>query len=139
MYYPTNKVSHTTDKILPIVKEWQRRPLGSIYAVVFMDAIHYHVRSEGQIIKKAIYIAIVIWMVVKTYLDVGWRERDREIRGYFFQQFTESGYKGYLHRLHGQFDRIFLGNQRRVSQDGYQNCVTHQLRNSGKYVFYKDI
>lgn len=55
-------ISRVTDKILPIVKEWQSRPLESIYAVVFMDAIHFHVRSEGQIIKKAVYIAIGIKM-----------------------------------------------------------------------------
>ena len=53
-------VSRITDKILPIAKEWQQRPLESVYAVVFMDAIHYHVRSEGQIVKKAVYIAIGI-------------------------------------------------------------------------------
>ena len=53
-------VSRVTDKILPIAKEWQQRPLEAIYAVVFLDAIHYHVRSEGQIIKKAVYIAIGI-------------------------------------------------------------------------------
>ena len=53
-------VSRITDKILPIAKEWQQRPLESIYAVVFMDAIHYHVRIEGQIVKKAVYIAIGI-------------------------------------------------------------------------------
>src|SRR5699024_8887702 len=45
-------VSRITDKILPIAKEWQQRPLEPIYAVVFLDAIHYHVRSEGQIVKK---------------------------------------------------------------------------------------
>ena len=55
-------VSRITDKILPVVKEWQQRPLESIYAVVFMDAIHYHVRCEGRIVKKAVYIAIGIDM-----------------------------------------------------------------------------
>ena len=45
-------VSRITDKILPVAKEWQQWPLESIYAVVFLDAIHYHVRSEGQIVKK---------------------------------------------------------------------------------------
>lgn len=50
-------VSRITDKILPVAKEWQQRPLEAIYAVVFLDAIHYHVRSEGQIVKKAVYIA----------------------------------------------------------------------------------
>lgn len=45
-------ISRITDKIMPIVKEWQDRPLESVYAAVFMDAIHYHVRSEGRIVKK---------------------------------------------------------------------------------------
>ena len=43
-------VSRITDKILPIVKEWQERPLESVYAVVFMDAIHFHARNEGRIV-----------------------------------------------------------------------------------------
>lgn len=47
-----NKISRITDKILPIVREWQERPLKEVYAVVFMDAIHYHVRSEGRIVKS---------------------------------------------------------------------------------------
>ena len=53
-------VSRITDKILPVAKEWQQRPLEPIYAVVFLDAIHYHVRSDGRIVKKAVYIAIGI-------------------------------------------------------------------------------
>ena len=53
-------ISRITDKILPVAKEWQQRPLEAVYAVVFLDAIHYHVRSEGQIVKKAVYIALGI-------------------------------------------------------------------------------
>ena len=55
-------VSRITDKILPVVKEWQERPLEEIYAIVFMEAIHFHVRSEGRIIIKAVYVAIGIDM-----------------------------------------------------------------------------
>lgn len=55
-------VSRVTDKILPAVKEWQQRPSESVYVVVFMDATHFHVRSEGHIIKKAVCIAIGIPM-----------------------------------------------------------------------------
>ena len=55
-----SSITRITDKILPLVKEWQTRPLEAIYPIVFMDAIHYHVRSEGQIVKKAVYIAIGI-------------------------------------------------------------------------------
>ena len=53
-------ISRITDKVLPVAKEWQQRPLESVYAVVFLDAIHYHVRSEGQIIKKAVYIIMKV-------------------------------------------------------------------------------
>lgn len=56
-------VSRITDKRLPIVKEWQQRPLESVYAVIFMVALHHHVHSEGRIVKivkKAVYIAIGI-------------------------------------------------------------------------------
>lgn len=55
-------ISRITGKILPIVKEWQERPLEDVYAVVFMDALHYHVRSEGRIVKRDVYIAIGIDM-----------------------------------------------------------------------------
>lgn len=55
-------ISRITDKILHIVKEWQERPLEEVYAVVFKDAIHYHVRSEGHIVKRAVYIALGIDM-----------------------------------------------------------------------------
>ena len=53
-------VSRITDKILPLAREWQQRPLEPVYAAVYLDAIHYRVRSEGQIVKKAVYIAIAI-------------------------------------------------------------------------------
>lgn len=55
-------ISRITDKIPPIVKEWQERLLEEVYAVVFMDAIHYHVRNEGRIVKRAVYIATGIDM-----------------------------------------------------------------------------
>ncbi len=51
-------VSRISDKILPIVKEWQERPLESVYAVVFMDAIHFHARNEGRIVKRAVYMRL---------------------------------------------------------------------------------
>ena len=51
-------VSRITDKILPVAKEWQQRPVESIYAVVYLDAIHSHVRSEGLIAKISVCFAI---------------------------------------------------------------------------------
>lgn len=45
--YKDTTISRITDKILPAAREWQQRPLGAIYAVVFLDAIHYHVRRPN--------------------------------------------------------------------------------------------
>ncbi len=65
-------ISRIMDKILPIVKECQERPLKEVYAVVFMDAIHYYAHSEGEglIIKPVVYIALRIDMnEKKMYLE----------------------------------------------------------------------
>ena len=51
-------VSKITNKILPTIEEWQNRPLEKVYPFVFLDAIHYHVRENNIVVKKAVYIAL---------------------------------------------------------------------------------
>lgn len=51
-------ISNITDKILPVITEWQYRPLDSVYAHVVLDAIHYKVRQDRKIVNKAVYIVI---------------------------------------------------------------------------------
>jgi len=51
-------ISQITDKIMPIIKEWQHRPLQEVYVHLVMDAIHYKVRQDGRIVNKAVYIVI---------------------------------------------------------------------------------
>jgi putative transposase len=46
-------ISDITDKIIPEVQEWQKRKLESVYPIVFIDATHFHVRDNGQIVKKS--------------------------------------------------------------------------------------
>lgn len=53
-------ISNVTNKLMPMIKEWQNRPLERTYAVVFLDAIHFKVRQEGAIVNKAAYMAIGI-------------------------------------------------------------------------------
>ncbi len=48
-------VSKITDRILSVVSEWQNRPLEQVYSFIFLDAIHYKVRDEKQIVNKAVY------------------------------------------------------------------------------------
>lgn len=53
-------ISNVTNKIVPLIKDWQNRPLQSVYAVVFLDAIHFKVKQEGHIVNKAAYMVIGI-------------------------------------------------------------------------------
>jgi len=134
-------ISRITDKILPIVREWQQRPLESIYAVVFMDAIHYHVRSEGQIVKKAVYIAIGIdldgrkdvlgmWVgeneSAKFWATVLNGLKNRGVQDIFIA--CTDNLTGFSAAINAVFPKTDV-----------QNCIIHQLRNSSKYVSYKDI
>jgi transposase-like protein len=51
-------ISNVTAKVLPQIQEWQSRPLADVYALLFLDAIHYKVRHEGRIVSKAAYVVI---------------------------------------------------------------------------------
>jgi putative transposase len=53
-------ISNVTNKIVPLIKEWQSRPLQGIYAVVFLDAIRFKVKQDGHIVNKAAYMVIGI-------------------------------------------------------------------------------
>lgn len=134
-------VSRITDKILPVAKEWQQRPLEAVYAVVFLDAIHYHVRSEGHIVKKAVYIAIGIdldghkdvlgmWVgeneSAKYCATVLNSLRNRGIEDIFIA--CTDNLCGFSTAIEAVFPKTEI-----------QNCIIHQIRNSSKYVSYKDL
>ncbi len=63
-------ISRITDKIMPLVEEWQNRPLCNHYYFVFMDAIHYKVKQNNRIVSKAAYV--VIGIDDDGYKDVLW-------------------------------------------------------------------
>ena len=134
-------ISRITDKILPIVKEWQERPLEEIYAVVFMDAIHFHVRSDGRIVKKAVYIAIgidmsgrkdVLGMYVgenesaKFWLSIMNGLKNRGVRDILIA--CVDGLTGFPQAIDAVFPKTEI-----------QQCIIHQIRNTTKFVSYKDI
>jgi len=123
------------------VKEWQERPLESLYAVVFMDAIHFHVRSEGRIIKKAVYIAIginmdgikeVLGMYVgenesaKFWLSIMNGLKNRGVEDILIA--CVDGLSGFPQAIEAVFPRTEL-----------QQCIIHQIRNTTKFVSYKEI
>ena len=134
-------ISRITDKILPVVREWQERPLEEVYAVVFMDAIHYHVRSEGQVVKKAVYIAIGInldgrkdvlgmWVgeneSAKYWATILNSLRNRGVEDIFIA--CTDNLTGFSAAIEAVFPKTEI-----------QNCIIHQIRNSTRYVSYKDL
>lgn len=134
-------ISRVTDKILPTVRDWQSRPLERIYAVVFMDAIHFHVRSEGQVVKKAVYVAIGIdldgkrdvlgmWVgeneSAKFWLSILNGLKNRGVEDIFIA--CVDGLTGFTGAIEAAFPRTEI-----------QQCIIHQIRNTTRYVSYKDI
>ena len=134
-------ISRVTDKILPVVREWQQGPLESVYAVVFMDGIYFHVRSEGQIIKKAVYITIGIR--TDGVRDVmGMWIGENESAKYWLGILNSLKNRGVDDILIACVDGLtgFTGAIEAVyPKTQIQQCVIHQIRNSTKYVSYKDI
>lgn len=63
-------ISDVTDKIIPQIEEWQKRPLDSIYPVIFIDAIHYSVRDNGVIRKLAAYVMLGISLEGRKHLEI---------------------------------------------------------------------
>lgn len=134
-------VSKITDKILPNVREWQSRPLEAVYPFVFMDAIHYKVREDGRILNRAAYVVLGVTLEgTKDILSitVGANEsskfwlgilndlRNRGVKEVLF--FCIDGLSGFKEAIHA----VFPDSQ-------VQRCVIHMLRNSFKYVSYKDL
>jgi transposase-like protein len=134
-------ISRVTDKILPVVREWQQRPLEGVYAVVFMDGIYFHVRSEGQIIKKAVYIAIGI-RIDGIREVLGMWVGENESAKYWLGILNSMKNRGVEDILIACVDGLtgFAGAIEAVYPKAeIQQCVIHQIRNSTKYVSYKDI
>ncbi len=134
-------ISKITDKILPEIREWQSRELEDVYPIVFMDAIHYSVRKEGIVVKKAVYIAIGIN-----------KSGMKEVLGFWIGENESS--KFWLNILNELKNRglediliVSVDNLKGFSEaikttypsTEIQKCVVHQIRNSLVHISYKDL
>lgn len=136
-----SSITRITDKILPLVKEWQTRPLEAVYPIVFMDAIHYHVRSEGQIVKKAVYIAIGISSSGEKDV-IGMWVGENESAKFWLSKLNELKSRGVEDILIACVDGL-TGFSNAIEavypQTQIQQCIIHQIRSSTQFVSYKDI
>ncbi|GED28408.1 IS256 family transposase [Brevibacillus agri] len=134
-------ISNVTNKIVPLIKEWQNRPLQSIYAVVFMDAIHYKVKQDGAIVNKAAYM--VIGIDLDGNKDVlGMWIGENESSKFWLSVLNDLRNRGVQDILITCVDNL-TGFSQAISacypNTEIQKCIIHQIRNSTRYVSYKDL
>ncbi|WP_102029562.1 IS256 family transposase [Salirhabdus sp. Marseille-P4669] len=134
-------VSKISEKIMPQVNEWQSRPLEAYYPFIFMDAIHYKIRDNHQIVSKAAYVVLGInhegykeilgiWVggneSSKFWLGV---LNDLKTRGVkTVNLFCVDGLTGFREAIQAVYPFA-----------GIQRCIIHQIRSSTKYVSYKHL
>jgi transposase-like protein len=130
------QLTNITDKILPVVEEWRNRPLESLYAIVWLDAIHYKVRHEGRVVNRAIYCIIGVNMEGKKDV-LGLYVSENEGSKFWLQVMTQLQQRGVQDILITCIDNL-KGFAEAVEtifpQTEVQLCVVHQIRNSLKYV-----
>jgi len=130
-----------TDRIFPIAKEWKNRLLDKKYTIIFMEAVHYNVRQDNAIVKKAVYIAIGIklngtkevlgmWVggneSAKYWLEVLNEIKNRGVDDIMIVSID--GLTGFVDAIHAVFPNTEI-----------QLCIVHQIRYSTKFISYKGI
>jgi transposase-like protein len=129
-----------TDRVIEDVKQWQSRPLESVYTLVWLDAIHYKVKQEGSIVTKAVYCIIGLNREgVKDLLGlyIGENEGAR----FWLNVLSDLQSRGVKDMLIACIDNL-KGFAEAIEsifpQADVQLCIIHQIRSSTKYVIYKD-
>lgn len=133
-------ISHVTDKVLVQIREWQSRPLAPIYAMIFMDAIHFKVRQEGRIVSKAAYVMIGVdmegmkevlglWIgeaeTAKFWLTTLWEIKSRGTQDVLLC--CVDNLAGFSEAIRAVFPEALI-----------QKCLVHQVRSSLRYVSHQD-
>jgi len=130
------QLTNITDKILPVVVEWRSRPLESMYAILWLDAIHYKVRHEGRIVNRAIYNIIGVNLDGKKDV-LGIYVSENEGAKFWLQVLTQLQQRGVEDVLIACIDNL-KGFAEAIEtifpKTEVQLCVVHQIRNSLKYV-----
>ena len=132
-------ISNVTNRIMPLIREWQSRLLQKTYAVLFLDDIHYKVKQEGHIVNKAVYM--VIGVDLDGYKDVLGRYIGEYETSKFWltvlNELKNRGVEGILiccvDKLTGFSDAILAY----FPQTEIQKYIVHQIRNFIRYASYK--
>jgi len=132
-------INSITDRVIPEIREWQSRPLERVYAIMWMDAMHFKVREDGKVVTKAVYSVLGVNLegekqVLGLYLG------DNESASYWMQVLSDLKQRGLEDILIACIDNLtgFANAIEQIyPQTEVQLCVIHQIRNTIKYVNWK--
>ncbi len=134
-------ISAITDKVWPLVEEWQSRPLSPIYAMVYLDAIHIKLRQKSRVENVAVHL--VLGVDLEGHRDVlgHWVSEGAESANYWLKVLGDLQNRGVQDILIASVDGL-TGFEEAIlavfPRARIQRCVIHQIRNSLKYVPWKD-
>jgi transposase-like protein len=133
-------LSTITDKVIPLVKEWQVRPLEEIYCIVWLDGMHYKVKQEGRVQSRCVYNILGITTEGRKEI-LGMYVSENEGANFWLSVLTDLQTRGVKDILIACIDNL-KGFAEAIStvfvQTEVQSCIVHQIRNSLKYVASKD-
>lgn len=133
-------ISRVTDAVIERVTEWQSRPLDALYAIVYLDCIMLKIRQDKQVIKKAVYLALGVNMEGHKELLGLWLSENEGAK-FWLNVLTELQNRGVKDILIACVDGLkgFPDAIATVFPDTQiQLCVVHMVRNSVKFVAWKD-
>jgi transposase-like protein len=138
-------ISHTTlssitERVIPEIKEWQARPLESVYCIVWLDAMHYKVKDEGKIVSRAVYNILGINTEGRKDL-LGMYVSESEGANFWLGVLSDLRNRGVEDILIASIDALkgfAEAIQTIFPKAEVQSCIVHQIRNSLKYVASKD-
>jgi putative transposase len=133
-------LSEITERVIPQVKEWQSRPLESLYTIVWLDAMHYKVRDGGRVVTRAVYN--VLGINRHGYKDlIGMYVSESEGANFWLSVLTDLKSRGVKDILIACTDNLTGFSEAILAsfpESEIQSCIIHQIRNSLKYVASKD-
>lgn len=134
-------ISRITDKIMPAVMEWQSRPLDSVYPVVFLDGIVFKVRKDSRVINKCVYSVLGINMDGKKDILGIWISENESASFWasVCNDLKNRGVTDILITCRDNLSGFSQAIEATFPKTEQQLCIIHQIRNSTKYVSYKDL
>lgn len=133
-------ISNVTDKILQDITDWQNRPLDDIYPILFIDAVHFSVREDHIIKKLAAYVILGVTLDGRKdviSLQIGENESSKYWLG-VLNDLKNRGVKDIMIICADGLTGIKEAINTAFPKTEYQRCIVHQVRNTLKYVPYKD-